>query len=287
MIKLGLIGSGISQSLTPHIFNAEARSLGIDLCYDFIDLEDSQYSGNTFEQIIEEKLCEGYVGFNVTYPFKTHAVKFVDYATPIVNRVGSLNTVYIKNGNLYGDNTDYSGFLKTLKNNFSDENGDHVILIGLGGAGVALAMALIEWGVGQLTLHDLDLQKSMTAKRFLENSDSKCRIDIAVDLKKDVVESASGIINATPIGMKKYPGTPIETNWILSSHWLIDIIYFPIKTELLNAVLLKDCHAISGIELAINQAEDAFKIFTGKSVDSIRFRQVFYKLVKERIQKWP
>jgi shikimate dehydrogenase len=81
------------------------------------------------------------------------------------------------------------------------------------------------------------------------------------------VRMANGIVNTTPVGMAKYPGTPFDTALLTAEKWVADIIYFPTETELLVAARAIGCRTLPGIGMAIYQAVRAFELFTGRKAD--------------------
>jgi shikimate dehydrogenase len=95
---------------------------------------------------------------------------------------------------------------------------------------------------------------------------------------KEAVRIADGIVNATPVGMAKLPGTPIPPALLEPRHWVADIVYFPLETELLKVARDRGCRVLSGAGMAVFQAVRAFELFTGRTADADRMRQTFQRL---------
>ena len=84
-----------------------------------------------------------------------------------------------------------------------------------------------------------------------------------------------GIVNATPMGMAAHPGLPLDPDLIEARHWVADIVYFPLETELLRVARQKGCHTLDGSGMVIAQAARAFAIITGHAANIDRMRQSF------------
>jgi shikimate dehydrogenase len=93
-----------------------------------------------------------------------------------------------------------------------------------------------------------------------------------------VVATADGIVNATPIGMANYPGTPVPAKLLRSGLWVADIVYFPLETELLRDARARGCRTMSGGGMAVFQAADAFRLFTGQEPDCERMLKHFARM---------
>src|SRR5699024_12795830 len=85
--------------------------------------------------------------------------------------------------------------------------------------------------------------------------------------------SANGIVNATPMGMKAYPGAPTDTTAFGADTWVADVVYFPLNTQLLAEARAKGCRTLDGSGMAVNQAIDAFELFRGERADPERMRE--------------
>src|SRR5262249_10943369 len=158
---------------------------------------------------------------------------------------GAVNTVVFGSDGAVGHNTDCWGFVESFRRGLSGASLEEVLLIGAGGAGMAVARALVDLGVSHLAIFDIDARK---AARLVESlgADATHATEIEVFASK-----ASGVINATPVGMAKYPGTPIDPRWLRPSLWVADIVYFPADTALLKAAAAAGCRTLPGAGMAI------------------------------------
>ncbi len=267
-VLLGLLGSGISASRTPGMHMAEAAALGVPCTYRLLDT-DHATGTEDLDAILSQLEAAGYDGINVTFPYKQAVIPLLHSVMESARKVGAVNTVLFRDGRRIGENTDYSGFRQSMKLGLPDVALDRVLLIGAGGAGGAVASALIDEGTGRLLIHDKDTARaSGLALRFGD------RAKVVTNLAS-AAASANGIVNATPIGMDKLPGLPLPEAMIARHHWVADIVYFPLETALLKAARAKGCRVLPGSGMALYQAVRAFELFTGLLPDPKRMWAAF------------
>jgi shikimate dehydrogenase len=149
----------------------------------------------------------------------------------------------------------------------------HVVQLGAGGAGAAVAHALLELGAAHVDLFDTALPR---AAHLAEMLDARFPGRVAaVTEVGPAFERAAGVINTTPVGMAKYPGLPFAPGLLAPRHWVAEIIYFPAETELLRLARRLGCRTLSGLGMAVNQAVRAFELFTGVKPDKAAMAQHF------------
>lgn len=273
-IRAGLIGAGIGASRTPRMHVEEGRALGLDYSYDLLDTDAMAGPGATIEDLLASAQAQGFAGVNVTFPFKRAALAAVDEIAPSAAAVGATNTVVFDNGRRIAHNTDYSGFAEGFRRDIGERARATVLLLGAGGAGGAVAHALLDNGVRLLFLHDTNPESAAALAASIEARLGQGRVTLAKDLRV-ACAAAEGIVNATPVGMAKLPGTPIDMTLVEPRHWVADIVYFPLKTEFLDRARALGCHAIDGSGMAVFQAVAAFELFTGMAPDPARMRATF------------
>jgi shikimate dehydrogenase len=137
-----------------------------------------------------------------------------------------------------------------------------VLLLGAGGAGKAVARALVELGAGQIAIFDLDHRKAADVANRLSSAHGAGRA-AAVEQTREAARRATGVVNTTPVGMAKYPGMPFPADALRRDLWVADIIYFPAETELLRAAAAAGCGTMPGRGMAVFQAVRAFELITG------------------------
>src|SRR3954462_8765420 len=153
---VGLVGTGIGPSLTPPLHEREADQLGIRYLYRRFDLDDLQLPAEAVGDLLAAPRLAGFDGLNVTHPCKQMVLRHLDELSPDAAALGAVNTVVFHNGRAVGHNTDWSGFARSFDRGLSDVPLDDVVLLGAGGAGAAVAHALLTLGVGRLTVLDVD-----------------------------------------------------------------------------------------------------------------------------------
>lgn len=275
LLRAGLLGRGIQESLSPRMHEAEGARLGLRYEYRLFDFDRLGLENSELPQLIEKLKLAGYAGFNVTHPFKERVVVTLDRLSEEAAAVGAVNTVVFESAGAIGYNTDCWGFAESFRQGLRDASLDEVLLIGAGGAGMAVARALVDLGVGRLAISDIDTLK---AARLVE---AVCSVGTHATLATDLVAAtgkAHGLINATPVGMAKYPGTPVPPGWLRPDLWVADIVYFPAETALLRAATAAGCRTLPGAGMAIFQAVRAFELITGVEPDADKMARHFAQL---------
>lgn len=273
-ILIGLIGSGIQLSRSPRMHEVEGAHFGLRYVYRLLDSDRMGEPHPNFEEILRAAEIAGFAGVNVTYPYKREAVAFLDELSETARTLGAVNTILLKEGRRFGHNTDCWGFAESFRRDLPGAARETVLLLGAGGAGGAVAAALLGEGVERLLIFDREPDVATQLVRRLAAATGKSCIE-AVDDPVTAVVSADGLVNATPVGMEKVPGTPIPPRCIMQRQWVADIIYFPIETELLRAARKKGCRTLPGSGMAVFQAVRAFELFTGLKPSYHRMRATF------------
>ena len=271
--RVGLIGSGILESRSPSMHMSEAQAQGMYLDYHLFDLEEMGLSVDDLPQLLDEIENAGYVGLNITHPCKQRVIEHLDNNSKEVNDLGAVNTIIFGENGRTGHNTDWMGFYNNFIQEFSDVAINRVIQLGAGGAGSAVAYALARIGIKELNIFDIDATKSEQLARRLSRIFENTNIIILDQI--DDITNIDGIINTTPVGMKSYPGVPLPDSLLVPSLWIAEVIYFPLETELLRKSRTLGCKTLDGGGMAIYQAAEAFRLFTGKLADTNRMRRIF------------
>lgn len=278
-IKVGLIGRGIQASRSPAMHMEEARALGLDLTYVLLDSDQADSRGDLGETLSWAE-SQGYAGVNITFPFKQAVISLLDDLSEDASRLGAVNTVVFRDGRRIGHNTDWSGYAESFRRGLPDVQLDRAVQIGAGGAGSAVAYALLQRGVGQLSIYDLDKDRAAQLADALSAIFGDGRAVSCGDLTR-AASAADGITNATPIGMAKYPGTPLPVELLRPEQWVSEVIYFPLETALLAAARGRGCRVLDGGGMAVFQAAEAFRLFTQIAPDTERMRARFLADVSE------
>ncbi|MBV8142257.1 MAG: shikimate dehydrogenase, partial [Verrucomicrobia bacterium] len=168
------------------------------------------------------------------------------------------------------------GFAENFKRGMPDVRRDHVVQLGAGGAGSAVAYAALTCGVKTLTIVDVAAERAKSVVESLAGRFSPDRVSVAAPAElATALATADGLINTTPIGMAKYPGLPLPATLLRPDLWVAEIIYFPMETELLRTARALGCLTLDGGGMAVFQAVEAFRLFTGIKPDAERMLQHF------------
>ncbi len=279
-LLVGLIGSGIQQSLTPAMQEEEARHHGLRLHYQLIDLDQTPGALQQLPALLTAARIMGFGGLNITYPCKQAVLPLLDGLSPEAEAMGAVNTVVLRGGRLVGHNTDASGWAWGFRRALPDADLGCVVLLGAGGAGSAIAHAVLGLGAAQLRIVDTDPVRAEALAAALNGWHGPRAV--AMPDTAQAVAGATGLIHATPTGMDKLPGLPVAEALLRPSMWVSEVVYFPIATALLKAARAAGCAPVDGGTMAVGQAVGAFELFTGLQADAGRMEQHFRRLLASR-----
>ena len=276
-LLLGLVGAGIGRSLTPAMQEREGREAGLDVTYRIIDAEARGFGVDDLGDVLARARRQGYAGLNVTHPFKQAVVGLLDELSEDALDLGSVNTVVFRDGRSLGRNTDATGYADAFRWALPEAVHDRAVLVGAGGAGVAVGYGLLDSGIEHLAVHDVDADRAdacvvRLAKRFGDD-----RVTAVDDLERALAD-AQGLVNATPVGMVGHEGLPVPASVVRPELWVSDIVYFPLETELVALARSRGCRVLPGGGMAVQQAVGAFEHFTGLPADAGRMARHFAEL---------
>jgi len=275
--SLGLIGSGIGASLTPAMQEREGREAGLSLTYRLIDLDALGMTKADLPEVLAWVRRLGFDGVNITHPFKQAVVPLLDELSDDASDLGAVNTILFRDGRMLGRNTDWSGYGRAFRDVLPDAVHDRVLLIGAGGAGVAVGYGLLRQGASRVDVLDADAEAAAACVDRLSRRFGPGRVGIAPDLD-DALAGAQGVVNATPVGMFGHPGSAVPFDLLRSDLWVSDVVYFPLETALVAAARARGCRVLPGGGMAVQQAVGAFEYFTGLPADSARMEAHFKEL---------
>ena len=278
---VGLIGSGIQRSLTPAMHEEEAAQHGLRLHYQLIDLDTTGSGVEALPGLISAVRTMGFAGLNVTYPCKQAVIPLLDDLSEEARAMGAVNTVVNRGGKLVGHNTDGSGWSWGFSRTLPNADLRRVVLLGAGGAGSAIAHAVLRLGAKQLTIVDSDGSRAAALAENLNMLYGSGRVASSVDVAA-ALAPATGLIHATPTGMDKLPGLPLPEALLRPELWVAEIVYFPLDTALLKAARARGCATVHGGTMAVGQAIGAFELFTGLKADPVRVEAHFRRMLTER-----
>jgi len=261
-ILAGLLGAPIAHSASPVMHERAAAALGLRCHYQLIEIVGA--SPHELKFLLEGVRRLGFSGINVTFPYKEAVIDLLDELSPSAKMIGAVNTVVVRDGRLIGHNTDTTGFSRAVSGLVTASAHGAVAVIGAGGVGKAIAFALASLGVTELRIFDRERAKAAYLAAQLQDHVSTS-IPHSVE---DAVLGVAGIVNGSPVGMLPNRGTPVPDALLHAGLWVADAVYSPLWTPLLLAAMAKGAAVMTGRELAIYQAADAFELFTGLTPSS-------------------
>lgn len=268
-LKLGLVGDNIARSRSPLLHRLAGEQCGIEVRYERLVPKDL---GLDFEQVFESCKSGGYRGINVTYPYKERVVKMVGLDDPLLEVMGTVNTVVFEDSGPRGYSTDHSGFMAAYQAVRGSEPPGAVLMIGAGGVGRAVAFGLAALGTTELRLVDRDPAKAEKLAEALQQFAPDIPVSIWIEPEK-AAQGATGLINCTPIGMVGYDGTPLARAAMAGARWAFDAVYTPTDTRFLTDAAAEGLSIISGWELFFFQGVQAWQLFSGKNLNEADLRQ--------------
>jgi len=279
-LLVGLIGAGIQRSLTPAMHEEEARHHGLRLHYQLIDLDQADAGVQALPTLIAAARTMGFAGLNITYPCKQAVMPLLDALDDEARAMGAVNTVVCRDGRLEGHNTDGWGWAWGLQRSLPGADLARVVLLGAGGAGPAIAHAVLRLGARQLSVVDADPTRAAALATALAARYVGARV-VAAEVAAALAD-ATGLIHATPTGMAKLPGLPLPAALLRPGLWVSEIVYFPLDTELLRVARERGCTTSDGGWMAVGQAIGAFRLFTGVEPDAARMDAHLRRLLRQR-----
>lgn len=272
----GLLGAPIAHSASPAMHERAADALGVRCHYHLIEVADAER--DELRAILDGIRRLGFAGINVTFPYKEAVVDLLDELSPGARAIGAVNTVVARDGRLTGHNTDTTGFARAAKELVARSDRAPVAVIGTGGVGKAIAFALADLDVSEIRVFDTDIAK---ADQLVAQLRDRQAIRRAATVE-DALTGAAGLVNGTPIGMLPDRGTPVPDALLHAGLWVADAVYSPLWTPLLNAAKSKGAQVMTGRDLAIYQAADAFELFTGMAPSATEMGIAFDDVMRKR-----
>ncbi|MGY0489598.1 shikimate dehydrogenase [Streptomyces sp. WG-D5] len=276
---VGLIGEGIGPSLSPALHEREADRQGLRYLYRRLDIAELGVPAENVGELLRAARTVGFDGLNITHPCKQLVIEHLDELSPQAAALGAVNTVVFRDGRTTGHNTDVTGFAASFARGLPEARMECVVQLGAGGAGAAVAHAVLTLGAGRIVLVDAlperaaDLAASLNrhfgADRALPAGPEQLAAHLA---------GADGIVHATPTGMAAHPGLPFPAELLHPGLWVAEVVYRPLETELVRTARDLGCAVLDGGGMAVFQAVDAFRLFTGREPDAARMLAHFAEL---------
>jgi shikimate dehydrogenase len=272
-VLLGLIGADIEASRSPAMHEREGAAHGLRCIYQRVDLTRLGLTCEALPELLTTAGRLGFAGLNVTHPCKQAVLPLLSELSDHARAIGSVNTVVFDGDRRVGHNTDWYGFKQSFIENIPDAPLGRVVQLGAGGAGAATGYAVLEMGAHELVIVDAIHDRARALAKRLATMFS--RPVHAADALGMALHAADGLIHATPTGMSGHPGLAVPASLLRPDLWIAEVVYFPLETELLRVARRIGCRTVDGSGMAVYQAVEAFRLFTGLPADASRMRASF------------
>jgi len=260
---IGLIGYPLAHSISPAFQQAALDHLRIDARYELWE---------TAQDALGERVAAmrgaDCLGANVTVPYKELVIPLLDEIDPLASRIGAVNTIVNRDGRLCGYNTDMTGFARALREEGGfDPSGAHVVLLGAGGAGRAVTMALVQGKAASVAITDVLPERARSLAEDLGGQGETVLRNVAAT-KEDLASAVAAcqlLVNCTPIGMrhsKQEHDLPIAAELIPARALVFDIIYNPLETRLLAEAKRRGARTLGGLSMLVYQGAASFELWT-------------------------
>ena len=276
-MKLFVVGNPIKHSKSPIIHNLWLRKRKRKIVYEKKLLSEKQLS--LMISMIRKGEC---LGFNITLPFKTKILKFLDYYEGNVKHIGAANTVYLKGNKIIGANTDGMGFVSSLKHevkmNLRDKK---VFVIGAGGASRGILLELLKYPVKEICICNRNFINSKRLKKKLSLCSLNCKITLQRWQKKKISRKYDLVINTTSFGMNLRENLNFNFSALRKRTVVYDLIYNPIETNFLKKAKKSNLRSYNGLGMLVRQAAESFTRWFNETVPEKDINEVKRIILKK------
>ena len=274
MYKFALIGYPLSHSMSKVIHEAAFKSVGLEGTYEILETEQEDLITR-----LKYLKSNGFQGFNVTIPLKVPVTLFLSEVDNVANVTGSANTIKImEDSSLHGFNTDVFGFVEAIPQDFRKSlSGKNIAVLGNGGAARAVGVGLSILKVKRIDFFARNIINASEMVNALRQNFPEVEMNCKQIESLRTLSDYAMLVNTTPIGMKnKAMGlSPVDEDIIKTmnkSSAVYDIVYNPLKTELIKLAKKHNIMTIQGLDMLIYQGAKAFEIWTGKKPDILKMK---------------
>jgi shikimate dehydrogenase len=256
MKKACVIGWPIAHSRSPLIHTYWLKSYGIDAVYEKKAVEPKNAA-----HFIANLAASEFIGCNVTIPHKETAFRAVAKADKIASRLGAVNTVYVRDGVVFGTNTDGEGFTASLHYAYPafELRNKTAVIIGAGGAAKAIIGALLDEGVAKIGI----INRTRERIHDLQDQFGSDIYEISETISSDALKSCGLLVNTTSQGMEGQPSLDLEIQSLNPSALVADIVYTPLETAFLVKAMQQGNPVLGGLGMLLHQAVRGFELWFG------------------------
>jgi len=277
---LALIGSPVSHSGSPAMYNHSFQKHGLDYAYVAFDVKE-----DGVKEALNAMRLFNMRGMNVTMPDKVEAAKYMDELSPAAQLIGAVNTIVNEDDKLIGYNTDGEGFVNNLRDYGGEVTGKKIVVAGGGGAATAIVVQCALDGAKEITIFN---KKDSFYARTLETAEKikaavkGCMVNVydIDDTQKmtEEIKACDLFVNATVVGMKPMDDQSVvkDLSALRPGLWVADIVYNPEETKLLKDAKKAGCICVGGKGMLIWQGASAFQLYTGKEMPVDEVKELLY-----------
>jgi shikimate dehydrogenase len=251
--KAFVVGHPVAHSRSPLIHGFWLDRHGLAGSYERVAVAPEDFAA--FIRTFAER---GFRGGNVTLPHKEAAFRLADIVTARAQPLGAVNTLWIEDGRIHGDNTDAAGFIANLDQTLGPWRADTALVLGAGGAARAIVAGLLERGVGQILVANRTLTKARELARVDPRLQSLAWAEIAPRL-----DGADLLVNTTSLGMAGEPSLDLDLSRLPGHAVVADIVYVPLETQLIAAARRRGLQTVDGLGMLLHQAVPGFARWFG------------------------
>lgn len=282
MITTGLIGHPTDHSFSPAMFNRYSKYANFEYSHIKMDIP-----RENLNKAINSLKILSFRGFNVTLPYKIEIIKYIDHLDHEARSIGAVNTVLIKNGILYGFNTDAFGALMAIENGMQRKvnKNDNVLILGTGGASRAVIHELLK-KTKNITVCYRE-KKSVNTVKLMKQYEGILKFAPYSQANEEIIR-CNLICNTTSVGMNPNKlELPVSKNNLLnaSKHsnftekFFFDAIFSPFETKFLKISKKLGANTAGGLDMMLFQGIKAFELWTGKKISSAQVSSVKEELL--------
>ena len=253
----GVIGAPVDHSKSPQLFRHWLNTYGVRGHYIPIEVE-----GEDLSNVIRTMPEMGFVGCNVTIPYKERVMEIADQISDRATLIGAANTLIFRpDGKIHADNTDGYGFIENLRNGAPDwdPKAGPTVLLGAGGAARAVVSALADAGVDEILISN---RTRIRAEKLKDDFGQRVRVVDWVQAG-NILEGAGLVVNTTSLGMVGKPELRVPLDGLEAPTVVTDLVYTPLKTRLLDVAEAAGCVTVDGLGMLLHQAVPGFERWFG------------------------
>jgi shikimate dehydrogenase len=268
---VGLMGWPVEHSLSPAMHNAAFAALGMDWAYVPLPVYPDHLS-----EAVRGLPALGFAGANVTVPHKERVLAHMDEVSHAAQVIGAVNTITVRDGVLYADNTDAAGFIASLRDVGFDPAGTYCAVLGAGGAARAVVYALVDAGALQVCVYNRNFSRARDLCQDLAKFYGDVRFEPAAlsDLSA-IGDDTDLLVNTTSLGMwPNIEASPWPHDLPIPGHLTVcDLVYNPQETLLLSQARAVGAEIVGGLGMLVHQGAAAFELWTGRPAPVATMRE--------------